>query len=161
MNHYIWQEIKWPSFTWRNEELLDALSRCRFLQGKLLGRGASLGLELKKEAQAEILIAEAHETSAIEGKEVPLEAVRSSVARRLSLSDAGIPQDRYADGVVDILLDATINFERNLTENRIHGWQAALFHTGYSGIHEIAVGNFRGDIPLSPGNPISLQEANR
>ena len=68
------------------------------------------------------------------------------MARRLGLPDVGLsPQDRYTEGLVDVLLDATAHFAKPLTTERLHGWQAALFPTGFSGMHRIIVGEFRGD----------------
>ena len=145
MLQYIWQEEKWPSFTWRNDALIETLSRCNFKRGQLLGRVAALGMGLGLEAQAEVLAAEMLQTSAIEGHNLNPDAVRSSVARRLGLPDAGLArQDRYTDGLVDVLLDATANHDQPLTRARLHGWQAALFPTGFTGLHRIVVGNFRG-----------------
>ena len=74
-------------------------------------------------------------------------AVRSSVARRLGLPKAGLPagRSRQADGMVDILLDATLNYEKNLTTERLFGWHAALFPTGFSGLHKIKVAGWRDD----------------
>lgn len=142
--HYIWQEKEWPHFTWRSDVLLAALSRCNFRRGQLLGRVATLGMEMGREAQAEVLAAEVMQTSAIEGRLLSPASVRSSVARRLGLPDAGLSrQDRYAEGLVDVLLDATLHHDRPLTVQRLHGWQAALFPTGYSGLHRIAAGAFR------------------
>ena len=149
MIQYIWQKKNWPNFTWDNDIIIDALSRCNFKRGQLLGRVASLGMEHSLEAQAEVLAAEVLETSAIEGKTLDPESVRSSVARRLGLPDAGLPrQDRYTEGLVDVLLDATGGYEQPLTIERLHGWQAALFPTGYAGMYRIAVGEFRGDSPM-------------
>lgn len=145
MTRYIWQDEKWPHFSWRGDTLLEALSRCDFKRGQLLGRVASLGMDLALEAQAEVLTAEVLQTSAIEGQNLSPDTVRSSVARRLGLPDAGLSrQDRYTEGLVDILIDATANHDQPLTVQRLHGWQAALFPTGYSGMHRIAVGDFRG-----------------
>lgn len=145
MTHYIWQKKQWPLFSWDAEAIIDNLSRCNFKRGQLLGRVASLGLAHNLEAQAEVLAAEVLETSAIEGKALDPDSVRSSVARRLGLPDAGLTrQDRYTEGLVDVLLDATINHQQPLTGERLHGWQAALFSTGYSGMYRIAVGEFRG-----------------
>lgn len=144
MNHYIWQEEKWPFFTWRSDSLLEALSRSNFKRGQLLGRVGSLGLEMGREAQVEVLAAEVLQTSAIEGQNLSPDSVRSSVARRLGLPDAGLSrQDRYTEGLVDVLLDATMNHDQPLTVQRLHGWQAALFPTGYSGLHRIVTGDFR------------------
>jgi Fic family protein len=106
-------------------------------------------MEHSLEAQAEVLAAEVLDTSAIEGKNLDPDSVRSSVARRLGLPDAGLSrQDRYTEGLVDVLLDATTNYQLPLTIERLHGWQAALFPTGYSGMYRIAVGEFRGDSPM-------------
>ena len=40
-------------------------------------------------------------------------------------------------------LDATKNLSRPLTKERLFGWQAALFPTGYSGLKKIKVGDWR------------------
>ena len=148
MVQYIWQQKKWPHFTWDNGSIINTLSRCNFKRGQLLGRVASLGMIHSLEAQAEILAAEVLETSAIEGKNLDPESVRSSVARRLGLPDAGLTRpDRYTEGLVDVLLDATENHAQPLTLTRLHGWQAALFPTGYAGMYPITVGKFR-DSPM-------------
>ena len=115
---------------------------------------ASLGLEFSREAQAAVLTAEVLQTSAIEGKRLDPDSVRSSVARRLGLPAVGLNrQDRYTDGLVtdglvDVLLDATGDYNRPLMMDRLHSWQAALFPTGYSGIQRIATGKFRGKEPM-------------
>lgn len=149
MTRYIWQQEQWPHFFWNPDALIDHLSRCNFKRGRLLGRAASLGMAHQMEARAAVLTAEVLETSAIEGKALDPDSVRSSVARRLGLPDAGLRgMDRYTEGLVDVLLDATTHHRRPLTIERLHGWQAALFPTGYSGMHQISVGAFRGDSPM-------------
>lgn len=146
MTHYIWQEPGWPVFTWRSEVVIEALSRCNFKRGQFLGRVASLGLDQGLSARAEVLIAEVMQTSAIEGQNLDPNSVRSSVARRLGLPEAGLPKtDRYTEGLVEVLLDATGNHGQPLTPERLHGWQAALFPTGFSGLQRLVVGDFRGD----------------
>jgi len=65
------------------------------------------------------------------------------------LSIAGLPApDRHTDGLVDVLMDATANFDQSLTEKRLKSWQAALFPTGYSGLYKIRVGKWRGPAPM-------------
>lgn len=145
MTHYIWQEENWPSFLWRSDALLGPLARCNFRRGQLLGRVAALGMGLSEEARAEVLTAEVLQTSAIEGAALSPESVRSSVARRLGMPDACLTKpDRYAEGLVDLLLDATNGYDQPLTLERLHGWQAVLFPTGFSGLHRVAVGVLRG-----------------
>lgn len=144
---YIWQKPSWPKFRWDDAALMKALGRCHFQQGELLAQMRGLGFEVRQQARAEVLIEEALKTSEIEGEQLDPHAVRSSVARRLGLPTAGMPaiRDQHADGVVDILLDATLNFEKELTTERLFGWHAALFPTGYSGLHKIQIASWRDD----------------
>lgn len=41
------------------------------------------------------------------------------------------------------MLDATQNYLKPLSCERLYGWHAALFPTGYSGLHNIEVGRYR------------------
>ena len=143
MKQYIWQREEWPHFTWDNETLLPHLGECRLMQGRLLGRLETLGLNLDRQAQADILVEETVKTSAIEDEQLDVRSVRSSVARRLGLPSAGMPVDRRIDDLVSVLLDATQDCDRPLTRERLWGWQAALFPSGYSGMHRIKVGGWR------------------
>ena len=140
---YIWQRDSWPTLTWDTTRLLTPLGECRLLQGKLLSKVAGLGMQMDDQAQAEILVEEAIKTSAIEGEQLDVRSVRSSVARRLGLPSAGLPVDRRIDDLVSVLVDATQNFDKPLTNERLWGWQAALFPSGYSGMHKIKVGGWR------------------
>jgi Fic family protein len=147
-HQYIWQKPNWTYFTWRSDEILDLLGSCRLLQGKLLGKVVDQGLALDPQVHAEVLAEETMKTSAIEGERLDKLSVRSSVARKLGLPSAGLPVDRYIDGLVTVLLDATRNNDVPLTIERLYGWQAGLFPTGYSGMHKIRVGSWRGDEPM-------------
>ncbi len=144
---YIWQQSSWPEFRWDNETLLKILGISRFQQGSLLTQMKDLGFDIRQQARAEVLIEEALKTSEIEGERLDPKAVRSSVARRLGLPTAGMvsTKNQQADGVVQILLDATQNFKQVLTPERLFGWHAALFPTGYSGLHKIQVASWRDD----------------
>jgi Fic family protein len=105
-------------------------------------------LALESQAQVEIFTEETLKTALIEGENLNKQAVRSSVARKLGLPSAGLPVNRQIDGLVSILLDATKNHNEPLTQKRIFGWHAALFPTGYSGMHRIRVGKWRGETPM-------------
>lgn len=127
---------------------MPLLGQARQTQGKILVRVRSLGVPLTDQAQAEILTEEAMKTSAIEGEILMRDSVRSSVARHLGLSQAGdrvgpATRDRHIDGLVEILLDATRNYDKPLTVKRLQSWHAALFPTGYSGLHKIRAGKWR------------------
>jgi Fic family protein len=44
-----------------------------------------------------------------------------------------------------MMLDATRNWNQDMTLDRLFSWHAALFPTGYSGLTKISVGRFRDD----------------
>ena len=72
--------------------------------------------------------------------------MRSSIARKLGIEIAGlVPSDRNVDGVVEMMLDATQNYKKALTKERLFGWHAALFPSGRSGMHKITVGKWRNN----------------
>ncbi|MCP5108014.1 MAG: Fic family protein [bacterium] len=146
---YVWQQTSWPRFRRQDDLLIDAVGKARFSQGKLLSRVQSLGFEAGREAQAAVLTEETVKTAAIEGQNLDRDSVRSSVARRLGLPTVGLPPaDRFADGLVEVLLDAVTHYDTPLSAERLKGWQAALFPTGYSGIHRIRVAEWRGAEPM-------------
>jgi Fic family protein len=146
---YIWEHDSWPEFSWQDDRLIHAIGQARLAQGKLLSKVQTLGIELSREAQGEILTEETIKTAAIEGENLDRNSVRSSVARRLGLPTAGLPPTaRHIDGLVEVLLDATAHYDKPLTAGRLKGWQAALFPTGFSGLHRIRVGEWRGPEPM-------------
>jgi Fic family protein len=141
---YIYQTDGWPNFTWDNEKLLALLANVRHLQGRLLGRMESLGFELKAEAVLSTLTLDVLKSTEIEGEILNKDQVRSSIARRLGLKVSGlIDSPRNVDGVVEMMLDATQNYMQSITSERLFGWHAALFPTGYSGMYKIEVGKYR------------------
>ena len=145
---YLWQDKNWPQLTWKSDPLLALIGKARLRQGKLLMKVSRLGFKLGREARADILTEEAVKTSAIEGEHLNWETVRSSVARHLGLPAAGLPvRDRSVDGLVEVLLDATQNYNKTLTAERLKRWQAALFPTGQSGLMRIRTGKWRGPEP--------------
>lgn len=141
---YVWQYERWPHLHWKSKSLLPLIGKARLAQGKLLTKVAHLGFKLGREARVDILTEEAVKTSAIEGERLNRESVRSSVARHLGLPTAGLPPaSRSVDGLVEVLLEATQNYDKPLTAARFKRWQAALFPTGFSGLTRIRVGKWR------------------
>ena len=141
---WIHEHQKWPNFTWDAESLVSKLADIRHRQGRLLGRMEGLGLELKREASLSTLTNDVVKSSAIEGKNLNPEEVRSSIARRLGIDIAGlISASRDVEGIVEMMLDATQQFSKSLTKERLFDWHAALFPTGRSGMLRITVGGWR------------------
>lgn len=143
---YIHQLDVWPKFIWDHEKIAALLGTVHNRQGRLMGRMEALGFSLRAEALLQTLTLDVIKSSEIEGDVLNAKQVRSSIARRLGLNVAGlVPSDRHVDGVVEMMLDATQNFSKELTKNRLLAWQASLFPGGYSGMHKIITGALRND----------------
>jgi Fic family protein len=143
---YIYQQPGWPSMHWDAARLIAPLAAVRYRQGLLLGRIHSLGFPLRSQAGLVTLTADVLKSSEIEGELLDRAQVRSSVARRLGIDlPQTKPPDRHIDGFVDLLLDATQNYSRPLTAERLKSWHAALFPTGRSGLTPIRASAWRRD----------------
>ena len=143
---YIHELPGWPELSWDMDALAAPLAAVRHAQGKHLGRMQALGFDLRAEANLAALTEEIVRSSAIEGDQLAAAEVRSSVARKLGLDAAGLPlPGREVEGVVEMMLDATRDFDAPLTAERLFGWHAALFPTGRSGMSRITVGAWRTD----------------
>ena len=144
MATYIHELDGWPKLTWDATRLQSQLAAVRLRQGKLLGRMEALGFQHRAEAVLETLTEDVLKSSEIEGEILDKEQVRSSIARRLGMDIGGLaPADRNVEGVVEMMVDATQNFQDPLTQDRLFAWHAALFPTGRSGMSRIIVGGWR------------------
>ncbi len=148
---YIWEQQDWPTFTWSNESLFSSLNHTHTEHARLLGNMETLGFLQRGEANLRALTEDVIRSSAIEDHSLDLHQVRSSIARRLGMDVAGlVPSSHHVDGVVEMMLDATVDFDAPLTEARLFAWHAALFPTGRSGMHKLElhpriVGDWRDD----------------
>lgn len=143
---YVWQQSEWPQWTFNTGRLSTLLSQVNLERGRLLGSMQALGFKLSEEASLKALTSEIVKSSEIEGEKLNPDAVRSSIARRLGVGDTNpTKSDKNTDGVVEMVLDATLNYQQQLSEARLFGWHAALFPTGYSGMHKINVAMYRND----------------
>ncbi len=146
---YIHENPDWPNLKWNEAKLSPLLADVRHRQGRLLGKMEGLGFLLRAEANLTTLTADVLKSSAIEGKQLDAEQVRSSIARRLGLDVGGAaPSSRDVDGVVEMMLDATQKYAEPLTAERLFGWHASLFPTGRSGMQRMTVGAWR---PIEAG----------
>lgn len=143
---YLWERPEWPSLTWNEQVFFKLLAGVSREQGRLLGRMEALGFDLRDEAHLHTLTEDVVKSSEIEGEELDRDQVRSSIARRLGMDVGGlVPADRNVEGVVEMMLDATGNYEKPLTEERLLAWHASLFPTGRSGMRKVMVGSWRDD----------------
>ena len=139
---WVWQQPDWPKFVFDMRVLAPVLSRARRAQGRILGKAQALGFANLGAALADIWVEEADATARIEGEKLDLTAVRSSVARRLGIASVG-SVSRRVEGLIDLMEDATRHWREPLTVERLCGWQAALFPTGFAGIKAVQAGALR------------------
>jgi Fic family protein len=144
---YIHELRDWPAFAWDSKGLAPLLSEVRLRQGLLVGKMRDYGLATRWTATLKVLTEETIKSSAIEGVVLDPENVRSSLARRLGLEVGGLRahKDRYVDGVVEMMLDATQKFSKPLTKERLFNWHAHLFPDVRTTRDKFRVGAWRDD----------------
>src|SRR5271165_4313605 len=117
---YIYELEDWPRFHWSAERIAEPLASVRHRQGRLIGHMEPLGFNLQQEAILQTLTADVLQSSEIEGEKLDAEQVRSSIARRLGMYIGDLkPADRYVEGVVEMMLDATGHYGQPLTTGRL------------------------------------------
>lgn len=159
MAKYIYEYDNWPEFTWDDKKIGGILGKVRNLQGKIYGQMGTLGFLIKEETILSTLTLDVLKSSEIEGEFLNYEQVRSSIARRLGIEYAGIVHvDRNVEGVVEMMLDATQSYDKILDQERIFGWQAALFPSGWSGIHRIDTGCYRDGVIQVVSGPMGKEK---
>ena len=150
---YIHDNENWWQFRYDSMRIMNELGRVRSKQGMVIGRMLSLGFDSQDEAVLSNISMELVRSSEIEGEKLNLEEVRSSLARRLGIAMAGmVSTSRYVEGVVEMQLDATQNYNQPLSSERLFGWHNVLFPTGISGLYRIEVGKYRsGEMQVVSG----------
>ncbi len=144
--NYLWQAPDWPNWRYDLAALVRPMAEVSRAQGILIGRLADVGAPLRDKANLLALTEDVLRTSEIEGERLSVASVRSSLARRLGVDIGALAAvDRHVEGVVEMVLDATANCHAPMSRERLLGWHAALFPTGYSGLSKIQVAGWRDD----------------
>lgn len=149
--HWIWQQPDWPDFNWQAERLAPLLRECVQTQGRLLGMARSVGDSMSAQSELDALLQNIVTSSAIEGEQLNVGSVRSSLARRLGLEwvDRDSVSQR-SEGLAQLMLDATHGFDEPLTLARLLEWHTWLFpaEEAMFSARPILVGTLRGDEPM-------------
>lgn len=141
---YIYQRSDWPTFVWNQENLDILIRKIRYNQGRLIGGMESIGFDFCEEALLETLTKDVIKTSEIEDEILDQSLVRSSVARHLGIEDAATTKiDKNIEGIVEMMLDANLNYSTSLTKERVLKWHSILFPEGKSHFTKITTGNWR------------------
>lgn len=149
--HWIWQQPGWPEFTWQAERLAPALRACVQAQGRLMGMAGSVGHSLSAQSELDALLQNIVTSSAIEGEQLNVGSVRSSLARRLGLELLdGEKTSQRSEGLAQLMLDATQHYAEPLTLERLLDWHEWLFPEQDMALaaRSIRVGALRGDDPM-------------
>ena len=149
---WIWQQESWPNFTWDDSALAPLLREVTQLQGTLLGKTGAIPEQSSTESNLDALLQNIIHSSAIEGETLNAESVRSSLAKRLGVKEAGLtPATEKTEGLAELLLDATQNYQQPLTLERIYQWHHFLspeLDKDAFTLSTINVGELRGDEPM-------------
>lgn len=112
------------------------------LLGYLAGRMAAIGFDSQLAATVDSVTNDVVASSEIEGIKLNTDQVRSSVARKLGVKiKDGKDPTLFVDGIVEMMLDATHNHDKIVTEERLFKWHTALFPNKT----DITVGAYRSD----------------
>lgn len=150
-SRWIWQQPDWPHFGWQAERLTPLLRDCAQAQGRLLGMAGAAGSELSAQNELDALLQNIVTSSAIEGEQLNVGSVRSSLARRLGLGLDGDSQvSARSEGLAELMLDASQHFQQPLTLARLLHWHRLLFPAQEQDLlpRRVRVGALRGDEPM-------------
>ncbi len=141
---WIYENKLWPEFKWDSDKINTKLAEARFKQGILLGKMQGLGFDLKQQASLSVITSDILKSSEIEGEKLEVEQVRSSVAKRLRVDDVPFSKpNRDVEAVVEMILDATQNYNKTLTKERLFGWHKTLFSGTYNSDKRLSIGSWR------------------
>lgn len=143
-SRWVWQSTGWPPVKVDIQSLSVTLGHTRSELGKLIGKIEAVGQTDMALSARDIWTQDALATAAIEGEALNLEAVRSSVAKRLGVASefkSTVPRD--VEGLLDVMEDATTNWDTDLTEERLFAWHHELFPPARLSLRRIKPGRYR------------------
>ena len=145
---WIWQQPDWPRFTWQAEPLAPLLRACTQAQGRLIGMLGAVGNDTEAQSSLDAMLQNIVTSSAIEGEQLNVGSVRSSLAKRLGVSEEGRTTAR-SEGLAQLLLDATQAHQQPLDLERLYAWHRWLFPDDDSLMaRPLLIGALRGDEPM-------------
>lgn len=143
---WIWQQPDWPAFTWQTETLAPLLRACGQVQGRLLGMLDAVGHDTEVQSSLDALLQNIVTSCAIEGEQLNVGSVRSSLARRLGLNEESQSTTPRSEGLAALLLDATQGYQQTLDTERLFIWHRWLFPSDDPLLaRPLHIGTLRGD----------------
>lgn len=146
---WIWQQPDWPHFSWKHEHVHVLLRQVRLKQGVLLGKTGAICDEMTRENALDNLLQNIITSSAIEGEQLNVQSVRSSLAKQIGLKlNSTYPTSDRSEGLATMMLDAINNLDTPLTLGRLFQWHHWLFPNTTLSLYAIQVGQLRGNEPM-------------
>ena len=144
MNRFIYDRAAWPRFTWDIEVLATPMAEVRHMQGRFVGRMEGLRDSLQAEAVLNTLTDDVCRSNEIEGMVFDEDHVRTALSKKLGIKNKKkMPEDPALEGAVDVVIDATQNYNEPMTKERLMSWQQQLFPTGFNGANRVKTGAWR------------------
>lgn len=132
MERYNWQQDDWPNFQFDAEPLRSDIENFACHAGNGAGLLEGLPDDLEADAVLDLMIAEAIETSEIEGESLQRVDVMSSIKNHLNLASTPLPvKEASADGVGQMTVLVRKEFRENLDETMLFDWHRALMKGRY------------------------------
>lgn len=147
---WIWQQPNWPAFTWNEDLVAPRLRSTRLKSGILIGK-ASINSPKDTQLALDTLLQSIVASSAIENETLNVQSVRSSLARRLNVTEEHpYPVSERSEGLAAMMVDAIQNHQQPLTQERLLQWHVWLFPDEADTLSHLSlkVGQLRGDEPM-------------
>lgn len=146
---WIWQQADWPHFRWQEERIQPLLRQVRFRQGILSGKAGTVNDDHSLEGALDTLLQNIISSSAIEGEQLNVQSVRSSLAKRMGLNvRQPYPTSERSEGLAQMMMDAIANLNTPLSIERLMQWHRWLFPDGGKSLYNIQIGQLRGEEPM-------------
>ncbi len=123
---WVWQLANWPNFSYNSNILKEREAKFWQESGYLKGLFQALNPSTVLKAQAELIEAEALQTSAIEGEVLRRSSVQHSILREFGLRHKPQEIRLRENGIVAVLADCFRQYNAPLTHEAICHWHQSL-----------------------------------
>lgn len=146
---WIWQQEDWPNVHWQDKDIQPLLRTIRLKQGILLGKTGAVSDDITLESALDTLLQNIIASSAIEGEQLNVQSVRSSLAKRIGLHlKQPYPTTERSEGLAQMMLDAIYNLDTPLSLERLKQWHQWLFPQDSKSLYPVKAGQLRDEEPM-------------
>jgi Fic family protein len=141
---YNWQLPDWPRFTFSKASVDNVINEYNKAAHQFIGSLDQLPQEDRETAIIDLLVGEATNTSAIEGKHLNRNDVRSSLKNYLGMNtEYERVVDPHAEGIAALMVDVRIKFDQPLTKALLCQWQSMVVSEPSQFTNPLIIGTFR------------------